>query len=290
MTTSDQQLEAVRLDVLQHACPFCGVASGESCQSRTSGQSKHWPHSRRIALTRPVAERETPRVDALCCECGNRRTVSTSHYTSCADPNSNYNEANRAKGWKTTRTLKCDECGAGTRHAILEVEGHIGRDWLEQLQLLALGGDNVLGQTEDYVLELRRTYRQMFPRNPYLQHRWWTADAKDAVASGRTTVLALCGEPVEVDDDYTPGRKANQSNDLIAPEQLADDPIELDDPETGLWWVDQDCVDCLRVANARRLVNQRAKLKVRLIEEMQKADNFGVDRIEQIMRALDGTG
>lgn len=278
-------------DALAFDCPFCKASAGEPCRTRNSGREQTCPHSRRIELTRPLDDRYQPtRLNALCCICGNHRTVSSNHYTSCKDPNSNYNEGNRAKGWKTTRTLKCDECGNGTRHAIIEDDGGVGRDRLEELQRLALGGENALGQTAGYVQELRRTYREMFPRNPHLQHRWWIADAKDAAAAGRTTVLALCGESVELSNDYTPSRTGNQSNELVAPERLADNPIELEDRETGLWWVDQSCVDCLRVANTRRLDNKRAALKLRLIEEMQKVDAFGVDRIEELMRALNGTG
>lgn len=90
-------------------------------------------HSRRIQAVTPLEERYQPvRLNALCCVCGNHRTVSSNFYRKSSDPNNNYNETGRRLGWNNTATLKCDACGTTTRHAILEREDRAYRDWLEK--------------------------------------------------------------------------------------------------------------------------------------------------------------
>lgn len=51
--------------------------------------------------------------------------------------------------------------------------------------------------------------------------------------------------------------------ELIAPGRI-DWDTEFEDPKTGLWWVDMDCVDCLRVANAQRWSLRQEKLEAML--------------------------
>lgn len=113
------------LAALDHDCPFCGAAAGQPCRTRNKagrpgGREQDRPHSRRIAMTTPVEDRRRPtRVDALCCACGLHRTVSSNHYGGWQDPNNAHSPANADRGWKRTKTLKCDACGERTRHAVL---------------------------------------------------------------------------------------------------------------------------------------------------------------------------
>jgi hypothetical protein len=58
------------------------------------------------------------RIRALCCECGNLRTVSA-NYEPPRDAN-NTDEADiHQRGWRCTATLKCSVCKTKTRHALL---------------------------------------------------------------------------------------------------------------------------------------------------------------------------
>lgn len=61
---------------------------------------------------------EITRVRALCCECGNLRTVSANH-RSRKDDNRSGECDDDPRGWRVTGTLKCSECGGATRHALL---------------------------------------------------------------------------------------------------------------------------------------------------------------------------
>jgi len=56
---------------------------------------------------------------------------------------------------------------------------------------------------------------------------------------------------------------------------------------TGLWWLDMDCVDCLRVSNTRRLEKKRLELKRRLLDVVIEADNLDVGRVLALLEALD---
>jgi hypothetical protein len=61
---------------------------------------------------------ESTRVRALCCECGNLRTVAA-NYRPPRDAN-NTDEADiHQRGWRCTATLKCAICTTKTRHALL---------------------------------------------------------------------------------------------------------------------------------------------------------------------------
>src|SRR5262245_44264086 len=58
-------------------------------------------------------------VPALCCECGNQRTVSASYRR--YDANHSY-DVGDPRGWRATVTLKCDPCQQPTRHALLHAD------------------------------------------------------------------------------------------------------------------------------------------------------------------------
>ncbi|WP_390176165.1 DUF6315 family protein [Mycolicibacterium vaccae] len=196
---------------LNHRCPFCHAGPAEPCRTRNSGRQQDWPHSRRIALTTPQDERRpAKRVSALCCVCGNQRTVS-SDYSRYQDPNHSSSVEGKAKGWRKTETLKCDACGARTRHALLN-NGHY-RDWDERIQSIALGGNHpAAGWSEESVQCIRREYRELYPRNPYLHHRRYTADAQKAWDDGTKRVIARCGEPIEVKVDPRQAAKYSEPN------------------------------------------------------------------------------
>jgi hypothetical protein len=61
---------------------------------------------------------ETTRIRALCCECGNLRTVATNYNPPCDANRIDECEPNE-RGWRLTCTLKCSICATKTRHALL---------------------------------------------------------------------------------------------------------------------------------------------------------------------------
>ena len=70
------------------------------------------------------------RVRALCCECGNIRTVAA-HYSGPRDGNRAIEcDPHHREGWRLTATLKCSACKAKTRHALLR-DGDDSRDYAE---------------------------------------------------------------------------------------------------------------------------------------------------------------
>jgi hypothetical protein len=73
---------------------------------------------------------EITRVRALCCECGNLRTVSANH-RSRNDDNRSGECDDDARGWRVTGTLKCSVCGGKTRHALLRDDDTEFRDIAE---------------------------------------------------------------------------------------------------------------------------------------------------------------
>lgn len=247
---------------LAHRCPFCHSDPGQQCRAhRGRGHELDYPHSRRIALARPAEERRpTKRVNALCCECGNLRTVS-SDYSRWQDPNHSGSTRGKAEGWRKTYSLKCDACGERTRHALLSPADAQYRDWDEQQQRIALGDDDnsKYPMGEENIERLRREYRELFPRNPYLRHRRFTEDAKKAWAEGHKQVTALCGEQITIHvDPNSPSTKKTEEPGRIVADQLSD--TEYEDPETGLWWLDMACVDCCRVSNNLHWAARRERM------------------------------
>lgn len=247
---------------LKHRCPFCRSDPGQLCRAqRGAGRELDHSHSRRIALSKPQTETTPKRQRALCCVCGQQRTVSANHFAGSKDPNTEY--TNRGKGWRSTKTLKCDACGEQTRHAVLRAEDETRPDWDEIHQRIALGDPDRSKYpfSEESIKRLRKEYRELFPRNPYLKHRYFVKEAKAAWADGSKTVIALCGEQITLKTD--PGRPSKKKDsetpgELVA-EQLGD--TEYEDPDTGLWWIDMDCVDCCRVSNRKHWDEMRDRLK-----------------------------
>lgn len=239
---------------LMHRCPFCHSDPGQLCRTeRGRGRELDYSHSRRIDLSRPAEERRpTTQVNALCCTCGNLRTVS-SDYRRYQDPEHDQSEQGEAEGWRKTQGLKCDVCGERTRHALLASDADAQwRDSAERQQRIALGGtDSTFSWTDEYLARMRAEYFAKFPRNPQLSHRYWIKDADDRREQGETHMKALCGAEMEIPSSSSSNKSKRSKYALIEPDRI-DWDTEFEDPETGMWWVDMECVDCLRLANEHR--------------------------------------
>jgi hypothetical protein len=187
---------------------------------------------------------------ALCCACGQLRTFKRARnvVTDCG--------VDRVTWHRCTGDLKCDNCGAITRHALLrEDDGH--QDYAETYQRMALGGKADTSWTD--VERIRREYRQgLLPRNPYVRHKWWKSAETKAIEAGLAYFPAMCGEPVKTPDKPSPSQTVAKA---IVPTQVTDpDRAEHEnlDVDTGLWWTqDGWCVNCLRVRNDWLLAERR---------------------------------
>ncbi len=248
---------------LRHRCPFCHADPGQPCRTeRGRGRELERFHTRRLAIDDAWLRRRTEgkQLQALCCECGQLRTVKSNYSFGDKDDNRSWDTLDHPQGWRVTGTLKCSECGARTRHALLR-ENNDYRDSAEHRQLVALGVDKPRDQYED-VDRLRAEYQAQLPRNPKLNHRYWISEAEKAWDAGARTVTAVCGDPMPLSKDP---RTVDRSDDGSPYEAVQPDRIdwdtEFEDPETGLWWVDMDCVNCLRVANGRRIVRAQDRAK-----------------------------
>jgi len=279
---------------LERDCPFCGATAGEPCRARNSGKEQPYPHSRRIELTRTPEEllRYAPvYVDALCCVCGNKRTVSSKHGSGTKDPNLAHTPLGTSQGWRFTQTLKCSACGEQTRHAVLRPAAASYRDSDEEQQRIALGDPDTgpYGDLTD-LARIRREYREMpFPRNPHLTHRRFTLEAERAWDDGTKVVTALCGEPLKIDRDpretqkYSKDDGRNEDGYVIA-EVVSD--IEITDHETGLSWIHMDCVDCCRVSNRLNTERWRRCLGRLLYNLSVNVDKFSDDQVADVLDYL----
>jgi hypothetical protein len=260
---------------LSYRCPFCGAAAGQPCRTRNSGRAHDWPHSRRLAL----ADRDwcvTPTRQALCCQCGHVRS---------------FKQAKNTRGWfgsspdwhRALGDLKCDSCGDTTTHALLLVDG-VREDADAARQRVALGGENLGGWDAE---RARREYRRgNLPRNPYLHHRYWVNEARAAWAAGKREVVGLCGEPMEMHyDPDGPECDRRDPDELLEPAEVRSDQ-EYEDPETGRWWLDMDCVDCLRIANAIRLDRARQQLMRELMELATRAQELTAGQVMSLREQL----
>lgn len=245
---------------LKHRCPFCYADPGQPCRThRGRGRELDWPHSRRLVLASPEtqaiqAEARKP-LDALCCECGNLRTVGRNYYTP-RDENSGGGLFSDPRGWFDTGTLKCSNCRRSTRHALL-AKDHLS-DLTERYQTYVLGGESpyTWQLDEENRQQLREKYFAQFPRNPNLHHWFDTALANEARERGDTHMPALCGCTATVPQSWS-GKSGN--NDAVSPGRI-DWDTEFED-DKGMWWLDMDCVDCLRVANENRRGRRRTLLE-----------------------------
>lgn len=236
-----------------HACPFCGAKPQQPCRKhRGVGGPVEWPHSRRLQLV--SAFEPSPPLPALCCDCGHVRRVHIDYHRR-DDPNySGPSDFTHPHGWRETLTLKCDACRSLTRHARLQVNHD---DLAAVKQEIALGGQIRPGWSASTQDRIKIEYRQMpFPRNPKLHHWHYVKEVEEALARGDTHMAAVCG-------DQTPTPRGNwresdlkKTYDPVRPDRT-DWATEFEDHDTGMWWVDMDCVNCLRVINDQRLAVRR---------------------------------
>lgn len=163
-----------------------------------------------------------------------------------------------SSGWRYTQTLKCEACGEQTRDAEILTADSPWANSDEEQQRIALGDpdSSQYGHLTD-LERVRREYREIpFPRNPSLNHRFYTEAATKAWDDG-TQATTLCGELKTVHRDprtWNQSESKQQWRDercdgFNVAEQLGD--TEYEDTETGWWWVDMDCVDCCRVGVQR---------------------------------------
>jgi hypothetical protein len=107
-------------DPMSHECPVCAAGANQPCRTR-GGREAEYPHIRRQLLVdeelRQQALRRASRVRALCCQCGNLRTMSTGYHRN--DDNRTFEDNRHPLGWRCTTTLKCSICRDSTRHAVL---------------------------------------------------------------------------------------------------------------------------------------------------------------------------
>lgn len=181
---------------------------------------------------------------ALCCECGVQRTFKRMRNRVISEPT----------GWaRDVGQLKCRQCGRVTRHA-----GVFDYDGDERQQEIALGFAGDFSESE--AKRLQDQYRQGLPRNPFLRHLWYVSDQEEAIEY-KTRLRVHCGDLIEPPpiSDSIPCDAEPRKPKFIRERDL---DTEYEDPETGLFWRQVDCVNCLRVSNALRLERRRKHLKV----------------------------
>jgi hypothetical protein len=215
-------------------------------------------------------------VKALCCTCGSIRECRRArnhrpeNYWLSGPINNDW--------WRETGDLKCAECNSITTHALLHPDGDKFRDHAEMMQRVATGNSHS-NLTADELAVVRQKYRQGPPRNPELNHLWWMSDAQAAWDSGKRIVAGLCGAPMTIDRDpssrESPARWEKSDDRQIEPKKVRDQ--EYEDPKTGMWWTEMDCVDCLRVWHLELLRQRREVLAASLTEFLADllADNKG---------------
>ncbi|SIE21747.1 hypothetical protein [Mycobacteroides abscessus] len=223
---------------------------------------------------------------ALCCVCGNLRT--------CRRPKK-YREENFwltrtvDRSWhRETGDLKCTACGKNTTHALIYPEGDQLRNHAERLERIALGVGDPLEQESPGVAEqVKRNYRVGRQTNPHLRHSWWSIDAEQARAAGKSTVSTLCGNEHEIqgtcdedDDDDDPDTAVAQTRPARYYWQVFSD----DAPPEG--WDCQDCPDCTRVVNRWIVDRNRKDLLAKLAELMRTAIDLSAPELERVLSTV----
>lgn len=268
---------------LAHRCPFCSSEPGEPCRTHRGRGTETVLHSRRIALTVTAAgapRQPAAHVPALCCVCGTQRTVSAD-YSRNRDPNHASSVQGRKAGWRYTQTLKCDGCGQPTRHALLRPGGS-WQDIDEAYQRYVLGGEWD-GQYPPDRDRLRAEYFAQFPRNPMLRHRFYVERADKLRAEGETHMQAACGATCEIPQSWN---TADIGRDELSEPARIDWDTEVEDNDTGMWWLDMDCVDCLRVTNTLQLKRLRKLLLTDLLEMSNAVDSLDAVQVGELREHL----
>lgn len=217
---------------------------------------------------------------ALCCVCGNIRQ--------CRRPRNHRPENIWLHGpvdrdWhRETGDLKCDECGRITTHAILLPANSTYQDHAETLRKIATGWVRKSLTDEDY-RRIRSAWRQGVPQNPRKRHLWWSSELHEARDAEKQTFEAICKAeiPVPKMESKNKGAKTYGYDELIAPNRFHE--VDLEDPETGLWWYEVDCTDCLHRANDIALGEQRKSLKVKMQEIVDKIDGLDARTVADLL-------
>ncbi|MFN3003466.1 DUF6315 family protein [Mycolicibacterium wolinskyi] len=216
-------------------------------------------------------------LQALCCTCGQIRTYKRARNVTgdCG--------ADTARWHRCTGDLKCRTCGQITRHALLR--GGALCDTAEEYQRVALGSVASWPYTgaED---RIRRQYRQGRTQNPLLAHLWSEGSAVEARQAGRDWVISYCGERTQLPPE---GTEVCLGLGPIRPtvEEVRWDE-EYEDHDTGMSWVEMECVDCYRVANERRIARQRKKLHELLLELLVRTDERVPDgHVDGLIEAIE---
>ncbi len=143
--------------------------------------------------------------------------------------------------------------------------------------------------TEDGRERLREQYFAQFPRNPFVNHRWWKSQEREARAAGKTWFRAMCGEPLPMPEEVR--ENGRDITAMIEPTQLAD-PEQTEhenlDVETGLWWTeDGECVNCLKVRHDWLLKEQRKQLLGQLLEVSTAVNQMDAADVTALREHLD---
>ncbi|PQP52657.1 hypothetical protein [Mycolicibacterium austroafricanum] len=229
---------------------------------------------------------------ALCCVCGSIRTCKRSRRH--REENYWFSGPIDLDWHRETGELKCQECGRVTTHALLHPEGDWAVDHAEMMQRVATGNSH--GHfNADQLEEVAAKYRQGLPRNPNLGHYWYKAFAQEDWDAGRRTTKALCGEKVTLHRDPSGPSSGKRWGDdrQIKPRAVRDQ--EYEDSETGVSWIEADCVDCLRVWHLELLRQRREDLAEKMTEFLKDllADKAGYPKkidlrtVESLIGALD---
>ena len=215
---------------------------------------------------------------ALCCVCGTLRT--------CRRPR-NHREENYwlrrpvDHDWhRETGDLKCAECNRVTTHALLHPEGSWARDHAEAIHRQAIGY-HLKTLTDEGRARIQRAWRVGLPSNPLLRHIGWVSDETKAREAGETHMVAICKAMYPLPKRETKPGTGVDRDVLMKPRAVGDD--EYQDPETGLWWSDVTCVDCLLRSNEIAINEQRAKLREKLIEAATTVSKFDPRTIARLL-------
>jgi hypothetical protein len=213
---------------------------------------------------------------ALCCICGTLRT--------CRRPR-NYRPENRwlygpvDRDWhRETGDLKCDECGRITTHAIITGDNHA-----ERIREAATGWVFKCLTDADHQ-RIRQAWRQGIPQNPRKRHLWWAGDRRKAFDAGQSHFLAICKAEIPVPKTLPKSDHIYASDELVAPNRFHD--VDLEDPETGLWWYETDCTDCLYRSNMIALDRQRDELKEKVLDIAGKISKLDARTVAELLAAF----
>lgn len=221
---------------------------------------------------------------AICCTCGTIRT--------CYRPRSNHQAENYwlsgpvDRNWhRETGDLKCDTCGRTTTHALLIPEGDPFQDHAETLREYATGwSSNQLGTADKE--RIRKAWRQGRDENPYLRHHWFVSDADKAREAGQTYFEAICKARIPV--PKTRSTNVTSAGNFTEPAEFHD--VDREDPETGLYWYDGDCVDCLNRWNAIQREEKRNSLRRKLKEVAEAVKSLDDRAVEALLGKINGAG